>query len=169
LKTACLGNRAYSGPLITSFTLSGIVNREDLADDVCPEAFLSALRSIEQCRNPERFRGWLMVIVRNRALTEQSSEARRGETPIELSGQMAAADDPLVDLERTELKGAFTAAVQHLSGLRRKVFLLHDVEGLDHGEIALELGISRGASRVHLHYARRILKDRLARDWLEKA
>ena len=61
---------------------------------------------------------------------------RRGETSIELSGQIAAVDDPLADLERRELKGAFNAAVQHLSGLRRKVFLLHDVEGLDHGEIA---------------------------------
>jgi RNA polymerase sigma-70 factor (ECF subfamily) len=146
-----------------------VVRREDLADDVCQEAFLSALRSIEQCRDPERFRGWLMVIVRNRALTELSSEARRGETPIELSGQMAAGDDPLADLERKELKGAFTEAVQHLSGLRRKVFVLHDVEGLDHGEIARELGISRGASRVHLHFARRTVRDRLSRDWQEKA
>jgi RNA polymerase sigma factor (sigma-70 family) len=82
---------------------------------------------------------------------------------------MAGADDPLADLEREELKGAFNAAVQHLSGLRRKVFVLHDVEGLDHGEIARELGISRGASRVHLHFARRTVRDRLSRDWLEEA
>jgi RNA polymerase sigma-70 factor (ECF subfamily) len=94
---------------------------------------------------------------------------RRGETSIELSGQIAAVDDPLADLERRELKGAFNAAVQHLSGLRRKVFLLHDAEGVDHGEIARELGISRGASRVHLHFARKTLRDRLTPDWLEKA
>jgi RNA polymerase sigma-70 factor (ECF subfamily) len=146
-----------------------VVGREDIADDVCQEAFLSALRSIEQCRNPERFRGWLMVIVRNRALTELSSEARRGETSIDLSGPMAATDDPLVDLEREEFKGAFSAAMQQLSGLRRKVFVLHDVEGLDHGEIARELGISRGASRVHLNFARRTMRDQLTRNWLEKA
>jgi RNA polymerase sigma-70 factor (ECF subfamily) len=82
---------------------------------------------------------------------------------------MAGADDPLADLERGELKRAFNAAVEHLSGLRRKVFVLHDVEGLDHGEIARELGISRGASRVHLHFARRTVRDRLSRDWLEEA
>lgn len=145
-----------------------VVGREDLADDACQEAFLSALRSIDQCRNPERFKSWLMVIVRNQALTQRSSENRRAEAPLESGKHLAAVEDPFEDLERRELRGVFRAAVEHLSGLRKEVFVLHDVEGLDHAEISRELGISRGASRVHLHFARRILRSQLTREWLEK-
>ena len=37
----------------------------DDADDVCQEAFIKALKRIDDCRDPEKFRAWLLTIVRN--------------------------------------------------------------------------------------------------------
>ncbi len=59
--------------------------------------------------------------------------------------------------DRMELEDAVNA----LPGALRTVFVLRDVEGYTHGEIGEMLGIGKGASRVRLHRARRILRKRL--------
>jgi RNA polymerase sigma-70 factor (ECF subfamily) len=48
--------------------------------------------------------------------------------------------------------------MENLTELQRKVLVLYDLEGWKHGEIARELGISAGSSRVHLHVARRSMR-----------
>ena len=50
-----------------SFAYS-ILGEDADADDVCQDAFIIALRRVEQCRAPERFRAWLLAIVRNAAI-----------------------------------------------------------------------------------------------------
>jgi RNA polymerase sigma-70 factor (ECF subfamily) len=57
-----------------------------------------------------------------------------------------------VDLER---------AIDRLPEAARLVFVLHDVEGFLHGEIAERLGISAGTSKSQLHRARRLLREAL--------
>jgi len=146
-----------------------VVGSPDLADDVCQEAFITALQRIEQCRHPDRFRGWLLTIVRNRALNLKASESFRSGSSLDTAGQFAAAEDPDVDLERSEINEAISQAADQLSGLKREVYRLHDLEGLSHSEIAETLGISKGASRVHLHMARKKLKARLSKTWTTEA
>jgi RNA polymerase sigma-70 factor (ECF subfamily) len=133
-----------------------------MADDVCQEAFLAALIHIEQCRNPDRFRAWLLRIVRNRALNLKTSESAKAAISMDVAGQLSSAETPHSDLERKELSCELGRAVKALSGLRKRVFELHDIEGWSHTEISEQLGISRGASRVHLHMARKRLRARLA-------
>jgi RNA polymerase sigma-70 factor (ECF subfamily) len=135
-----------------------IVKSPDLADDVCQDAFLSALRHLEQCRYPDRFKGWLFTIVRNRALNLKASEVLRSGAPLETSGQFASSDDPERDLEQREVMENLEEAVGELSGLNQEVFILHDLEGWGHAEISRKLGISNISSRVHLHHARQRLK-----------
>jgi RNA polymerase sigma-70 factor (ECF subfamily) len=146
-----------------------VVGSPDLADDVCQEAFLAALSRIEQCRHPDRFRAWLMTIVRNRALNLRGSEFRRAHSSLEAVGQFASPQDPQQDLKRKALREEIDSAVDDLPGLKRKVFVLHDIQGWDHAGISKELEISRGSSRVHLHGARQILRTRLAKNWMEEA
>jgi RNA polymerase sigma-70 factor (ECF subfamily) len=145
-----------------------IVGSPDLADDVCQESFLTVLKRIEQCRQPDHFKGWLLTIVRNRALNIRSSELLRSASSIDISGPFASSDDPDRDLERSELRHAIEGAAQQLSGFKREVYLLHDVEGLSHAEISMSLGISKGASRVHLHMARKTIRSRLSGTWVEE-
>ncbi|MFC1660788.1 RNA polymerase sigma factor [Gemmatimonadota bacterium] len=141
--------------------LSALGDTHD-ADDVCQDAFLSALGKIEQCRNPERFRAWLLAIVRNRALGYRSYEAVRKATPVENAPDVISRDDPGKEVERRELREDIAEALEDLSEYQRRVVVLHDLEGWTHKEIADELGISQGSSRVHLHVARRNLRSHLA-------
>jgi RNA polymerase sigma-70 factor (ECF subfamily) len=59
-----------------------------------------------------------------------------------------------LDLER---------AIARLSPQARLVFVLHDVEGYQHGEIAELTGVAVGTSKAHLHRARRLLREDLSR------
>jgi RNA polymerase sigma-70 factor, ECF subfamily len=135
-----------------------VVGSPDEADDVCQEAFLAALRNIEQCRHPDRFRRWLLTIVRNRALNRVRSESRKGTVSVDLVGECAGSEDPHADLERKELRFKLHGLARTLSATQERVFRLHDAEGWGYGEIAEELGISYGACRVHLHMARKRLR-----------
>lgn len=138
-----------------------VVRSPDLADDACQEAFLAALRHIDQCRYPERFRGWLLTIVRNRALNMITSESKRSTISIDVAGEFPGQEDPHTDLERKELRSKLDTLAKTLSAMQKKVFRLHDVEGWSHTEIAEELGISYGSCRVHLHVARKRLRASL--------
>lgn len=134
----------------------------DDADDVCQEAFITALERIDDCRNPAAFRSWLLAIVRNKAHNRREYLAVRDTAPLDAVGAVASDEDPSARVERRELREELEAAMEDLTDLQRRVFVRFDMEGWDHGEIAEELGISRGASRFHLHAARRVLRKRLS-------
>ena len=84
--------------------LSVTGNPED-AEDVSQEAFLVALKRLEDCRNPEKFGGWFLTIVRNRARNLLRREhLRRGE---ELTPEITpGVGGPGEDLRRTGDQGA---------------------------------------------------------------
>ena len=134
----------------------------DLANDVVQDAFVTALERLEECRNPERFRAWLLTIVRNRAHNVRKYEARRRGA--DLGGVQAAWGGRGADreVEAGELRAQIEEGMKEMTQLQRRVFGLHDLEGWDHGEIAHELGISAGSSRFHLHVARKALRTRLS-------
>ena len=54
-------------------------------------------------------------------------------------------------------------AIAGLPAGARAVFVLHDVEGLRHAEIARHLGVATGTSKAQLHRARRLLREALTR------
>jgi len=132
------------------------------AEDVAQEAFLVALRRIEECRNPEKFGGWLMTIVRNRARNLLRRENVRATEEIPESAS-SPAPGPGRRTERAELRSRLQEALGRLSQVRREVVLLHDLEGWKHREIAEHLGMPPGTVRSHLHYARKELRELLER------
>lgn len=132
------------------------------ADDVCQDAFIKALERIDDCRNPDGFRAWLLTIVRNTAHNHREYQRVRATTPIETAFSAASRDDPFADARNAELRGRLSDAMEHLTDLQRRVLVLYDLEGWRHGEIARELGISAGSSRVHLHVARKAMRKRLS-------
>jgi RNA polymerase sigma-70 factor (ECF subfamily) len=132
------------------------------ADDVVQDAFLKALQRLEDCRNPEHFRAWLLTIVRNRAHNVRAREHVRATEPLDSVDAVSNAPDPGRGVEDRELGEAVEVAMGALTDLQRNVFVLHDMEGLDHGEVASRLGLSRASSRFNLHVARKALRDRLS-------
>lgn len=133
----------------------------DDADDVVQEAFIHALQKIDQLSRPHRFRSWFLTIVRNRAHSFRDYESLRKGPPLDDASNVTDGHDPSRRVEESELRQELEEAMRELTELQRNVFRRHDLEGWDHGEIARELGISRGSSRVHLHVARKAVRRRL--------
>lgn len=131
------------------------------AEDVCQDAFVVVLERLEECRDPARFTGWLLEIVRNRARDARRHREVRTTLPIEAAPHDAA-NSPSHDAERAEMRAFLRTALETLTDRQREVFLLHDLEGWKHREIGEQLGLSAGAARVHLHHARRALRALLA-------
>lgn len=129
------------------------------AEDVAQEAFLAAFQRLDSCREPERFAGWLLQIVRNRALNALESgklRARTAERAHEGKPESAWAPETAGEKER------LVAALAHVAPAQREVVLLHDLEGWTHPEIAAALGLSEVMSRQHLFQARKTLRGLLA-------
>ncbi len=166
VEAALRGETQDFGVLVTRYMRPGYLvalsvtgNQED-AEDVAQEAFLVALERLEDCRNPDRFGGWFLTIVRNRARNLLRRERlRRGEelTP-EISPDRGG---PAEDFRRVEIRDRLEAGLVGLSEVRREVLLLHDLEGWKHREIGERLGIPDGTVRSHLHFARKQLREHL--------
>jgi RNA polymerase sigma-70 factor (ECF subfamily) len=134
----------------------------DEAEDVCQDAFISALGRIRQLKEPERFRPWLLTIVRNRALDVKTSARVRTRDEAVEAVDLQATNRTSDRVERAELRADLARALDTLTRIQRDVILRHDYEGMRHAEIARDLGISNGASRFHLHVARRSMRARLS-------
>lgn len=131
------------------------------AEDVCQDAFVTALEKLETCERPEHFRAWFLTIVRNRAHNVRKYERVRRTEPLE-HVRATDGEDPSVLVERSRVRDRINEALGGLTELQRKVVVLHDYEGWRHREIGAEIGISPGASRFHLHVARKRLREDLA-------
>jgi RNA polymerase sigma-70 factor (ECF subfamily) len=131
------------------------------AEDVVQDSFLLAHRRLESFRGESSLGTWLYRLAMNQCLDRLRSRATRDSQMTEsldetgLSWQPSArADTPVA---RMDLK----AAIARLADGARAVFVLHDVEGLEHREIARALGISEGTSKSQLHKARLRLRQLL--------
>jgi RNA polymerase sigma-70 factor, ECF subfamily len=128
------------------------------AEDVAQEALLQALERLAECRDPSRFAGWLLRIVRNRAFNHRRYRAIRAADPLEEAVAAPTRDGPDRDAERADLRRRLTAAVGHLTETQRQVLLLHDLEGWKHREIGEFLEMPEGTVRYHLFNARRAVR-----------
>ncbi len=141
----------------------GVTGRRQDAEDAVQESFLVALERLDNCRNPAKFAGWLLTIVRNRSRNLVRRESLRGGEQIPVS---ARTSDPGPDrvAHLAALRRRLRAALGGLSEIQREIVLLHDLEGWKHSEIAERLGMPSGTVRSHLHFARKALRAELA-DW----
>lgn len=137
-----------------------VTKRHEDAEDAAQESFLVALERIEECRNPDKFGGWLMTIVRNRSRNLLRRENLRDTDPIPESTS-SIQPQPDRQLETSELRDRLKDALEELSEVQRQIVLLHDLEGWKHREIAQRLDLPSGTVRSHLHFARKALRQRL--------
>jgi RNA polymerase sigma-70 factor, ECF subfamily len=136
-----------------------MVGDPDLAQDVAQDVWIQIFRALPSYRGDAQFGTWAHRIAVNRTLNAMRRVKRlaRTETPIEDDDH---AVDP--DGERALLAATIEEAAARLSPGARTVFLLHDVEGYTHEEIARELGITPGGSKSQLFKARAKLRRLLA-------
>lgn len=129
---------------------------------MCQDAFIKALEGIDRLADPERFRAWLLTIVRNTAHNRRDYNTVRKASSVDAAENAVSSENPYEDARRQQLRGKLSDAMGGLTDLQRRVLVLHDLEGWKHAEIGSELGISSGSSRVHLHVARKAMRKSLS-------
>lgn len=136
-----------------------LVGDPDLAADVAQEVWIQIFRALPSYRGDSQFSTWTHRIAVNRTLNALRSLRRLSKVEVEIEEHSASVDH---DGDRTLLAQTIDEAVQQLSPGVRAVFVLHDVEGYTHEEIAQELGITSGGSKSQLFKARAKLRRLLA-------
>jgi len=140
---------------------ANVSDAEDLAHDV----FLQVQRKLSSFRGDSAFTTWLHRITVNQVLMHFRKKSVRSELTTE-DGEMPERSEPFT--LRTQSSPmvdhmALAAAIEKLPPGYRKIFLLHDVDGYEHEEIAKLLGISAGTSKSQLHKARMKLRTLLSK------
>ncbi len=133
------------------------------AEDAAQESFLVALQRLDDCRNPSRFAGWFLAIVRNRSRNLVRRRKLRMGEQIPASAKTRG-PSPAKAAYISELRSRLNEALSTLTEVQREIVLLHDLEGWKHREISERLGIPQGTVRSHLHFARKALRIQLA-EW----
>ena len=128
------------------------------ADELTQQVFVRLWEQIGSYRGESAFGTWLHRLAVNVALGDRRSEGRRlarvqPEADPELHASSARrADDAALDLAK---------ALDTLPEKARQVFVLHEVEGWPHEDIAETMGTTVGTSKAQLHRARSLLRRAL--------
>ena len=136
-----------------------LVGDPDQAADVAQEVWIQIFRALPGYRGDSQFSTWAHRIAVNRTLNALRSLRRVSKLEVEIEEDSSMVEN---DGDRSLLAQTIDEAVQKLSPGARHVFVLHDVEGYTHEEIATELGITAGGSKSQLFKARAKLRRLLA-------
>jgi RNA polymerase sigma-70 factor (ECF subfamily) len=131
----------------------------DLAEDIAQEVWIQIFRALPSYRGDSQFSTWAHRIAVNRTLNALRRTKRLAaiETPVQEDSASVE-----MDTHSSFIAASIEAAAAKLSPGARAVFVLHDVEGFTHEEIAQELGITSGGSKSQLFKARAKLRKLLA-------
>jgi RNA polymerase sigma-70 factor (ECF subfamily) len=131
------------------------------AEERTQDVFVRVWQKLSSFRGESAFGSWLHRLTVNVVLMERRTTGRRER-------RVAPAADPAV-LERGGREPAvglnidLERAIAQLPEGAREVFVLHDIEGYPHAEIARLAGIAEGTSKAQLFRARRLLREKLDR------
>jgi RNA polymerase sigma-70 factor, ECF subfamily len=131
----------------------------DLAADVAQEVWIQIFRALPGYRADSQFGTWAHRIAVNRTLNALRKRRRLAGIETEVEEHTVAVEP---DYDRSFIASSIEAAAEQLAPGARAVFILHDVEGYTHEEIAQRLGITAGGSKSQLFKARGKLRRLLS-------
>lgn len=159
-RAAAAGDRAafeqlYRGTVARVHALARRLLGARAAEEATQEVYLRAWVALPSFRGEARVATWLHRLARNtliNLLARAEPSAREGDEALAGQAERGAPAETRLVLEE---------AIERLPRGARAVFVLHDVEGLLHEEIAARLGCSVGTSKSQLHRARQLLRAAL--------
>ena len=128
------------------------------ADEVTQDIFVRTWQKLGQFRGDSAFATWLHRLAVNVVIERRRSFAIQRER---MTDDPAALDVLTVSPARADLTVDFEAAIGQLPPGAREIFVLHDVEGYKHREIAAMLDVTSGTSKRQLHRARMLMRKYL--------
>ncbi|KPK63068.1 MAG: hypothetical protein AMS21_06910 [Gemmatimonas sp. SG8_38_2] len=132
----------------------------ELADEITQDVFVRVWEKLGSFRGEAAFGTWLHRVAINVILGRRKQMGIRRERFVDgdkAVGQLSS------NPRGSETAIDFESAMELLPDGAQQVFVLHDVEGYKHSEIAEMMGITSGTSKSQLHRARMILRDYLDR------
>ncbi len=132
-----------------------------LAEELTQDTFVRVWHRLDTFEPGTHFHSWLFKVALNVVLADRRARGRRARREI-------AVDDP----DRLETRSwrpeprsglDLERAIAQLPAGARQVFILYDVEGFRHDEIATHLEITPGTSKAQLHRARKLLREALTK------
>ena len=145
-------------------------NRED-AEDLVQDVFVKAYSALERFKGDSSFYTWIYRIAVNRAINYLKKRKRNTAMSLDDIDQgverdpnfvaLQSRESPVRDATLSELQKKLNEALQALSENHRAVVVLHDIQGIQHDEIARMLKCSSGTVRSRLFYARQELQKQL--------
>ena len=129
------------------------------ADEVTQDIFVRTWQKLGQFRGESAFSTWLHRLAINVVIERRRSFAIQRQR---IADDPSVIDSVTVRPARADLTVDFEHAIEQLPGGARQIFVLHDVEGYKHREIAAMLGIKSGTSKRQLHRARMLLRGHLS-------
>lgn len=132
----------------------------DDATELMQDVFIRAWRGLKNFRGESAFSSWLHRLAVNAMLERARSEKRRTARVLFMedadSGVASGAREPDVQMD-------LESAIAALPEGARIAFVLHEIEGYHHAEIAEQLGVAEGTVKAQLHRARKLLIKALNR------
>jgi RNA polymerase sigma-70 factor (ECF subfamily) len=150
--------RLYRGHVGRVHALARRMAGAEDAPELTQEVFVRAWEKLGTFRGESAFGTWLhrlavnLILSRRAARTLRRSRFEEGEDVFDVLPSRAAGTDQRMDFE---------TAIGTLPAGARQIFVLHDVEGYKHHEIAALLRIASGTSKAQLHRARMMLRQAL--------
>lgn len=152
--------RLYDGHLGRILALARRMLGPEEAQEATQDVFVRAWEKLHTFRGEAAFGTWLYRVAINVFVAKRAKLARQrarhveGDEVFETIAARPAATDFGID---------FDGAIHALPDGARQIFVLHDVEGYKHEEIARMLGVTSGTSKAQLHRARMLLRRALTR------
>jgi RNA polymerase sigma-70 factor (ECF subfamily) len=137
-----------------------LLNSAADAEDAVQEVFLKIHRGIRNFKGESAFSTWVYRILLNSCYDMRRKRMRHPETSEQQLEEGGAPEPPAVHADHP-LRMALERCVAQLSAEHREVFLLFEVEGFKHSEIAAMLSITETASKNRLYQAKQHLRKML--------
>jgi len=135
------------------------------ATELLQDVFVRVWERLASFRGEAAFTSWLHRLAVNVVLLQARGDKRRGmrfsEMPDDLDGDFGG--DLGVRARSAHQRLDLEAAIATLPPGARRVFILHDIEGYRHEEIARLTGVAQGTVRAQLHRARELMMEALQR------
>lgn len=139
----------------------------NVAEEISQEALVRLYRHVGEIAGEGAFKTWFYRIVLNLVHDHYRRSMRQDSATTTLEDIRAvehkSRDEPLTNMERDGLRAALTQALECLDEKHREAFLMKEVEGLSHAEIAKTLDVPEGTVWSRLSYARRKLQEKMRR------
>jgi len=131
------------------------------AEDLLQDVFLKVFSHMRHVRNAATFPGWIFRITLNTAYSHLRQKRVQTDRLVPLGDMEGRIEEPGAEPVEKDLQGPLEEAIRALAPRLRSVFVLHDVQGYKHQEIARALGCAVGTSKSQLFKARIRIREHL--------